>query len=340
MNNSSDIIQVGIIGYGFMGRTHAKAYQDAQLDGYPIKVSAIANRDIQSKIQSDGPGNFNAEETEINLDGVALHNDADSIINDPQIELVSICTHTDTHVDLAIAALKAGKHVLVEKPVALNPADVERLAAIAAESDCLCIPAMCMRHWPAWKKIKEIIESNKYGSTRSAVFHRLGSRPDWAVDFYKDQSRSGGVLHDLHIHDTDFIYHCFGKPNAVTTHGDDLHVTTFYDYSDIPHVTAQAAWDNQPSFGFQIRCTITFENATLDFDLNRDDQLLLYQEQRSEPIAVDSLTGYDHQIRSLLDQIQSNSTCSDCMHEAYMVSKILNAESQSMSCGVIESVSY
>jgi len=337
--NQKQPINVGIIGFGFMGRTHTKAYQDALSDGYPCTITAIADANLEDLSQPQNSGNIDTDQQIVDTPSIEFHNDADAIINHPDIDLISICTHTDTHVDLAIAALNANKHVLVEKPIAINPADVKRLAAAAEQADRLCIPAMCMRHWPAWIKIHEIIQSNKFGPVRSAAFHRLGSRPTWAAGFYSDQSRSGGVLHDLHIHDTDFIYHCFGKPDAVTTTGDHLHLTTLYHYPGIPHVTAQGAWDNQPSLGYQMKCTIAFEHATLDFNFSRESQLMLHQADQSTPIETSPLTGYDNEIRCMLDQISSNKQDNQPIQDAVLIAQVLEAEQQSMASRTSVSIS-
>jgi predicted dehydrogenase len=117
---------------------------------------------------------------------------------------VSICTPTDSHIELAMTALAAGRHVLVEKPVALRSAEVARLAQAAAPAGRVCMPAMCMRFWPGWEWLKERIEAGEFGRVRSATFQRVGAPPDWSA-FYGDYARSGGPLHDLHIHDADFI---------------------------------------------------------------------------------------------------------------------------------------
>ncbi len=329
---ATNSIQIGIIGFGFMGRTHARAYQSAHRDGHRCKVLAIADRNIQSINDGQTSGNIGDPENEIDTAGIELYEDADAIINHPALDLVSICTHTDTHVELAIAALKAGKHVLIEKPIATHPEEVQRLASAAALFEHLCIPAMCMRHWPAWVQIRELIRSHRYGSVRSAVFHRLGSRPKWSADFYADDSRSGGVLYDLHIHDTDFIVHCFGKPAAVTTSGDGLHLTTLYHYPAAPiHVTAQAAWDHQPAAGFQMRCAVVCDQATIDFDFNRDDQLIIHEGDQSTPIQTSPLTGYDGEIRWMLDQIANQAEdCTAPILDAVIVAKVLDAEQRSM----------
>lgn len=330
-------IRVGVIGYGFMGRTHTKAYQCAQRVGYPCRVIAVADSGVQSLEQTqDSVGNIVNTESEIDTSDITLLRDAKELIERSDIDLISICTHTDTHVELAIQALNAGKHVLVEKPIAINPKDVHKLAAAANESGRICIPAMCMRFWPAWVKMREIIDSKQFGPVRSAVFHRLGSRPTWATEFYADETRSGGVLYDLHIHDTDFIVHCFGLPQAVMTAGDGLHLSTHFHFADGPlHVLAHAAWDHQPVVGFEMRCTIVCQHATIDFDINRDDQLIVHKADKSTPVDVGELSGYDGEIRYVLDLISGHpDTNTTSMNDAAMVADVLDAQSQSMSAGV------
>lgn len=333
----SPITQVGILGFGFMGCTHAIAYQHASRDGYPCNIRAIADPNIDSLQHSQSVGNIEQESSTLDMSAIELHTDAAAIIDDPAIDLVSICTHTDTHVDLAIRALQAGKHVLIEKPISINPTDVQRLADAAEKSDRLCIPAMCMRHWPAWVKLHELIQSKAYGFVRSAAFHRLGSRPNWSSDFYADDSRSGGVLHDLHIHDTDFIVHCFGAPDAVTTVGDHLHLTTLYHYDTTQnqqhpiHITAQGAWDHQPSVGYRMRCTIACEQATLDFDFSAEDQLVVYQGDESTPVPLSTLSGYDCEIRWMLDQINADTRTTQPIQDALVVAQVLHAEQVSIT---------
>lgn len=273
----SDGVRIGIIGYGFMGRTHARAYQSARRDGYSCRLVAIADSSLRTLSDADdSSGNLETDAHPVDFSGVTLYRDASELLADPAIDVVSVCTHTDTHVDIAIESLRAGKHVLVEKPIAIDPAQVQRLADEASKHDLVCMPAMCMRYWPAWVKLHELIQSRRYGRVRSAEFHRMGSRPGWAEEFYADEARSGGALYDLHIHDTDFIVHCFGLPDSVSTSGDGLHLSTIYHYHEGPvHVLAQGAWDHQPSVGFRMRCTIVCEQATLDFDISRTDQLIV-----------------------------------------------------------------
>ncbi len=336
-------ISVGIIGYGFMGQTHARAYQQAQRDGFGCQLKAVADTSLSSFADAQlAAGNLDVGSPAIDYTGVALFEDSKDVIESPDIDLVSICTHTDSHVSLAMKALNAGKHVLVEKPIAIDSNSVQRLVDHTGTTNRICLPAMCMRFWPAWVKLREMIQSQPYGKVRSAVFHRLGSRPNWAQDFYANEIRSGGVLHDLHIHDTDFIVHCFGVPDAVTTSGDGLHLSTIYHYPRSPvHVTAHAAWDHQPTVGFQMKCTVVCEHATIDFDINRDDQLIVYDKDTSKTIPVASLSGYDGEVRNIINMIhmirnqehRPQLTTRDGLDSAVAVAKILEFEQRSMQLG-------
>ncbi|MAO19492.1 MAG: hypothetical protein CMJ35_12135 [Phycisphaerae bacterium] len=336
----SEVVRVGIIGYGFMGRTHARAYQAAGRDGYGCELVAIADSSLTSlEDADDSSGNLETDAHPVDFSGMTLHRDAVELLADPAIDAVSVCTHTDTHVDLAIEALRAGKHVLVEKPIAIDPAQVQRLADEASKHALVCMPAMCMRYWPAWVKLHEMIRAEEYGRVRSAEFHRMGSRPGWAEDFYADEARSGGALYDLHIHDTDFIVHCFGLPRSVSTSGDGLHLSTIYHYDHDRdqgpvHVLAQGAWDHQASVGFRMRCTVVCDRATLDFDISREDQLIVHRGEESVPVDVGSLSGYDGEVRAMLEAIAGNANAMRAsIGDAAQTARVLDTERVSMQNG-------
>ncbi|VAX39416.1 hypothetical protein MNBD_PLANCTO03-906, partial [hydrothermal vent metagenome] len=280
-------IGVGIIGLGFMGRTHIAAYKAAAEAGYACRLVAVCDRNGACL---DGSGNAsgnldtgNTAEQLFDPEQVACHADPAKFFADPAVHLVSICTHTDTHVEMALRALEAGKHVLVEKPLALTSTEARRVAEAARRAGTICMPAMCMRFWPAWAWLKRAIDAGQYGKVRSASFHRLGSTPDW-TDFYTDVSRSGGALVDLHIHDTDFIAWCFGRPRGVVSAGTTNHLTTIFRYDDIPHVVAEGGWAQDPGFGFTMRFVVCFDEATADFDLGREDQLRLSRDGTAEAV--------------------------------------------------------
>lgn len=329
-------IGVGVIGLGFMGRTHIASYAAAAKAGVANELVAVCDPSAERRTGlAGGAGNLEvdgAPERVFDPEQVTAYANAAQILADPRVELISICTPTDSHVDLAIEALAAGKHVLVEKPVAIASRDIERLVRAAEASDRLCMPAHCMRFWPAWSWLQSAIASGEYGSVRSAVFRRLASPPNWSPDFYADQERTGGALVDLHIHDADFIRWCFGDPDEVHSAGSAAHLSTFYRYANGPaHVVAEGGWDHSAGFGFQMRYVVVFDKATAEFDIMRDPQLLLSRDGEESPVELPASDGYQGEVTHLLQQIQSRSSeLRVHIRDAFEVARLLEREREAL----------
>lgn len=339
---------VGVIGLGFMGRTHVGAYQAAARDLGACELVAVCDSSPDRLTgEPVAVGNLGTAANEPKLfdpSKVRGYTDPDEFFADPRLSIVSICTYTDSHVDLAVRALRAGKHVLVEKPVSIDPAQVRRLAEVARSSGRLCMPAMCMRFWPGWDWLHDrITESRRnergtagaaLGNVLSATFQRLGSGPSWGPAFYRDEARSGGALVDLHIHDADFISWCFGAPARVFAAGSARHLTALYRFKDGPnHVTAEGAWDLAPTAGFRMRFLVNFENASADFDLSRKPALLLHTESGSTEIPLSVLSGYDRQVRHFIETAASGGTPHASLEEAARVAELLQHERESIERG-------
>src|SRR5207244_11411096 len=110
------MIRIGIVGVGFMGMIHYLAAQ--KLKG--AKVTAICSRDAKKRAGDwrGIRGNFGPPGEQMNLGKVKTYAEVDELLDDPEIDLVDICNPTQQHPQTAIAALRAGKHVLVEKAIA------------------------------------------------------------------------------------------------------------------------------------------------------------------------------------------------------------------------------
>ncbi|GAB5495435.1 MAG: hypothetical protein Phyf2KO_05150 [Phycisphaerales bacterium] len=340
-------IRVGVIGLGFIGQTHIQAYISARDAGFPVAIKGVVDRNtelLQGSLATQG--NIDTAHGNSSFDPTSTLTSTDPAIlfESEEIDLISICTHTDTHVKLATQALESGKHVLIEKPIASTSVEVQelaRVAANAAERGVLCMPAMCMRFWPAWEWLRNAITSGNYGKIRSAAFQRLGTTPDWSDGFYRDKSRSGGALLDLHIHDTDFVFSCFGAPTAVSSTGDEDHISTHYIYDNSAiHITAEGCWDRHPSAPFVMRFTACFENATAEFALGADPELILHDDTGSSPVRCPPTTGWDMQIRAMLTAIQEGSKAPPVsIEDAARVMRIIESEKRSLASGRPEQIS-
>src|SRR5829696_3360102 len=127
-----DMVNIGIIGIGFMGMIHYLAARKLSHG----RVVALCSRDPK-KLAGDWTsiqGNFGPRGTQMDLSGHSRYADVGELLADPAVGLVDLCVPNDEHTRLAIRALEAGKHVLVEKPIALTNRDADAMMAAARSS--------------------------------------------------------------------------------------------------------------------------------------------------------------------------------------------------------------
>ncbi|MGV3771979.1 MAG: Gfo/Idh/MocA family protein, partial [Verrucomicrobiales bacterium] len=205
--------KIGLVGLGFMAATHIKAYR--QLPNAAIHaVCNPSGRNLDGDLSKVMGNVGNADPVRLDMSQIKGTTKFEDLINDPEIDVIDICTPTFTHVDMAIAALQSGKHVLCEKPLARTFAQASKIAEAAEKSKGIFMPAMCIRFWPEWAWLKAAIENGTYGKVLGARFRRMAEPPGWGHGHFGSGEKSGGALLDLHIHDVDFVQYCFGKPLA------------------------------------------------------------------------------------------------------------------------------
>ncbi len=331
-------VGVGIIGVGFIGRTHISAFMDAQRDGHPCRLVAVCDRNEQRRSDEALRGAgvlFEAAGPNGQDRVVRSYASAAALLEDAAVDAVCICTHTDSHVDLAMEALRAGKHVLIEKPVSLRSSEAARLDTFARATGLRCVPAMCMRHWPGWRWLKDCVAAGTFGRARSARFERVGAAPGWAPRFFSDLSRSGGALFDLHIHDVDVLRWCFGEPSAVCATGSPSHVTTLYRFPGGPeHAVAEGGWMSASAFPFRMRYTVEFDRGVADFDVSRDPSLQVFAGSDVWAPELPDLSGYEAQARHFVDCVADPSHDPVAsLSEAAAVLRVLEAERESLARG-------
>src|SRR5207249_4879788 len=151
----------------------------------------------------------------------------EALLADPDIDLIDVCNPTDLHPATAIQALRAGKHVLVEKAIALTPADADAMVRAAAEARRLLMVAHVLPFVPEFAYAAEAIRGGRHGRMLGGHFKRIISRPDWSAEI-GDAARTGGPAVDLHIHDTHFIGLVCGVPKRVFSSGTVEHGAVSY----------------------------------------------------------------------------------------------------------------
>jgi len=262
------MIGVGIVGIGFMGMIHYLAARKVA----GARVAAVCSRDPKKRAGDWTAirGNFGPRGTQMDLSGVASHADFDALLADPGVDLVDLCVPNDGHARMAVRALEAGKHVLVEKPIALTVADADAMLAASRSAGKLLMVAHVLPFFPEFAFAAEAVRSGRYGDLRAAHLSRLIARPDWSAGI-SDADRSGGPAIDLHIHDTHFIGLVCGVPASVQSRGvveggAVVYLDTQYLYDD-PNLTVSAVSGalSQAGRPFAHGFEFYLERATLSF---------------------------------------------------------------------------
>ena len=207
---------IAIVGQGYMGRTHAAAW-----------TRLGHGRDIRY-VQAPGERAWTDLAPE-----ARFVPDLAEVLGDPAVDVLSVCTPTPTHADIAVRALEAGKHVLLEKPIALTLADAERIRTAADRSRQVLMVAQVVRFFAGYRQLRDIAASGELGRVTAVRASRTLATPTWA-DWWADESQSGGVPVDFSVHDYDQTTLFLGVPVAVTATrtGPDTPMETLVEYAD------------------------------------------------------------------------------------------------------------
>ena len=204
-------VNVGVIGVGAMGYNHARVYyrlENANL----VAVSDVSERTLNKVCKKyDTKG----------------YTDYEELLKNPDIEVVSVCVPTTHHHDVVMEAIKHGKHVLVEKPIASTLEEAEDMIQAAKEKGVILATGHVERFNPAVQKAKELIDNDVIGDIVSASAKRVGPFPPRIQDV--------GVTIDLAIHDLDVMYYLFDEDvnQVYGTMGSILDKCEFEDHAEI-----------------------------------------------------------------------------------------------------------
>lgn len=265
--------RVAIVGFGFMGRTHYGCWHKQK----GAKVVAVCDSNLvqlTAKVQGNVKGAADNSDLPKN---VKVYADYEEMLAAGGFDIVDITLPTFLHPTMASAALAKGYHVLCEKPMALNAKLCDQMLATAKRAKGKFMVAQCLRFWPAYVYLKDLITSGKYGKVVAAEFTRYSLLPGWGAagkSWFLDEDKSGGVALDLHIHDADMVNFLFGLPSAVTVRahvrkdGVTDHIATTYDFTD-KVVTSVGSWAASDSLGFEAGFKVIFERAVVINDGKR-----------------------------------------------------------------------
>lgn len=253
------MVKIGLIGCGFMGGMHAACYK--ALADLGVQVTAIAD------VRPDRAENL------AKLSGAKVYASGMELIEQADVDAVDICLPTDMHVSHAVAAMKQGRNVFVEKPICMKTEEMELIEKVQKETGAKVQVGQVIRLWTEYVWLKETQESGIYGRVLAGTFKRVSSRPTWASDGWLDDiTRSGGVAVDMHVHDVDYVRYLLGEPDRIQAQayrdaeGRIQQIFALYGYGRDVGVSIEACWDYPQSFPFNAAFRVKFEKAVAVLD--------------------------------------------------------------------------
>lgn len=201
--------RIGVIGAGSI----AKAHLDAYATHPDVELVAIADINLErARAVADEYGAARA------------YDDPHALLAEDDIDGVSICTWNNTHAPWTIAAVQAGKHVLVEKPLSRTVAEALEIEKAVEASDRVVQVGFVRRHSPNCQVLKSFIDAGELGDmyyAKASLIRRMGNPGGWFAD---KEIAGGGPLLDIGIHVLDLAWYLMGAPKAVTVSGNTYDV--------------------------------------------------------------------------------------------------------------------
>lgn len=197
-------VRVGVIGAGSISNVHLTAYAANP------NVELVAICDLNGERAKEKAEQYEAAKT---------YTDYRELLADPDIDAVSVCTWNNTHAEISIAALEAGKHVLCEKPLCKTVEDAERVQEAVRRSGKLLQVGYVRRFGQNVQTLRKFIEAGELGEiyyAKASCLRRLGNPGGWFAD---SERSGGGPLIDLGVHIIDLCWYLMGKPKVTSVSG-------------------------------------------------------------------------------------------------------------------------
>ena len=303
-------LKAALIGFGEMGRIHAACYAKQK----NVELTAICDIDkkkFEREKETVNPGGNGKTDTSRAEEYGSFHD----LFRNADFDILDICLPSHLHAEYAVKAMRAGCHVLCEKPMARTLAQADRMIRTARETDRKLMTAHCLRFAPNFNQLKEFVTDKKYGRLLRLDMRRHSNLPK--NPWRRNPAKSGGVLLDLHLHDTDYINWLWGLPEAVQTYGivrdtggiDEL-MTAYLYKKNGPVVNAEGSWCRGTCFS---SVTAVFQKATVEA-IGFNQLMICREGEETEEIRYDRNSNpYFNEIRYFAECILKNREPEQCL---------------------------
>ena len=280
------MLNFAIIGFGGLGKVHFRNLQEVKKHVDDINLVAICDVE-ESAFTSQVQMNISTENAHLDVSKYKFYKDADEMFDNEKLDFVITALPTYLHAPIAVKAMEHGIHVFSEKPMALTVEQAQSMLDAAKKNNVKLLIGQCIRYFPAFKAVKDLIDSKEYGEVKYANFMRMSMIPKWSwQNWFQDETKSGGVVLDLHVHDLDYINYVFGKPKSVITRASSNFMNQDTIVSVLSYdgklVTAHSAWGMQTRYPFTAEFTVAFEKATVE--CRRGDKAMIYTETEAKEL--------------------------------------------------------
>ncbi|KAL3475977.1 hypothetical protein BJX99DRAFT_247150 [Aspergillus californicus] len=205
------IIKVGIIGYGNAAKTFHLPFLQAIPD---YEVVAIHQR---AEAPADPTSAKKGSHCTVDLPEIKHYRTSEEFFADKEVAFVVVATHADTHAHFAELALRAGKHVIVDKPFANSSEEADKVIEIANQKGLIVTCFQNRSYDGDFQTVKELIKKQAFGEITEAEIHYDFDRPAWLHYMSeKDYTPGAGMTFGLGTHSIHQAYLLFGRPASVT----------------------------------------------------------------------------------------------------------------------------
>lgn len=329
------MFKVAVVGSGYIAQNHFAALKKIE----DVQLVAVVARNAEK-------GEKVAQEN-----GCRFFKSLKEAKEATGMDVVVICAPTDLHERFVEEAAALKCHVLCEKPVTFTVESFDRMVAACEGNGVRFMVAQVARWWPEFLTIRDYLQQDKLGDVHMIYEKRICQHPTWTT-WHRDPAKSGGGIYDLNIHDLDFLYSIYGKPESVYANGWKSptgcwnHVCTNLIWKSGVKALVETSLEMTGNWPFSIEFRATGDKGTLCYALTaglnindgeRGSDMNWYPagDEKVYPIEVEQTDMFEGEIREFFSAIREGREASVTHAQNRGVLEIVEASLRSLEENIV-----